>query len=82
MGAAWCAPCQPRAARWAAYQATEVLAQLSAFELQDVTVALVRVNGEQSPRGAVLKIGEVRIEVSTALSWDASPPDRPGPCYC
>ena len=55
------------------YQATEALAQLSAFELQDVTVSLVRINGEKYPRGAVLKIGEVRIEVSTAPPWDASP---------
>lgn len=48
------------------YQATEVLSQLSAFELQDVTVSFVRVDGENHPRGAVLKVGEVRIEVSTS----------------
>ena len=59
------------------YQATEVLSQLSPFELQDVTVSLVRINGEKYPRGAVLKIGEVRIEVSTAPAWDSSPPVRP-----
>ena len=64
------------------FQATEVLSQLSAFELQEVTVSLVRVNGEKHPRGAVLKIGEVRIDVSTAPPWDASPSGRPGPCYC
>ena len=64
------------------YQATEVLSQLSTFELQEVTVSLVRVNGDKPPRGAVIKIGEVRIEVSTVSPWDASPPVRPGPCYC
>ena len=64
------------------YQATEVLSQLSAFELQEVTVSLVRVDGENHPRGAVLKIGEVRIEVSTAPPWDAGPADRLKPCYC
>ena len=64
------------------FQATEALAQLSAFELQDVTVSLVRVNGEKPPRGAVIKIGEVRIDVSTAPPWDASPVGGSEPCYC
>ena len=64
------------------YQATDVLSQLSAFELQDVTVSLVRISGENHPRGAVLKLGDVRIEVSTVPPWDASPRGRPGPCYC
>ena len=64
------------------YQATDVLSQLSAFELQDVTVSLVRISGENHPRGAVLRLGDVRIEVSTVPPWDASPRGRPGPCYC
>jgi tyrosinase len=64
------------------YQATEVLAQFSAAELQDVTISLVRVNGENSPRGAVLRLGEVRIEISTTPPWDPSTPPRPGQCYC
>ena len=64
------------------YEATEALSRLSSFELQDVTVSLVRINGEKHPRGAVMKIGEVRIEVSTAPPWDASPPLPTKPCYC
>lgn len=65
------------------YQATEALSQLSAFELQEVTVSFVRVDGENYPRGAVMKIGEVRIEISTAPPWDSSPAgQQPGPCYC
>lgn len=64
------------------YQATEVLARLSAYELQDVTVSLVRINGENPPRGPVLRIGEVRIEISTAPPWDTSDPGRRGQCYC
>jgi tyrosinase len=64
------------------YPATEVLAQFSASELQDVTISLVRVSGESAPRGAVLRLGEVRIEISTALPWDPSSPGRPGNCYC
>ena len=64
------------------YQATEVLAQFSAAELQDVTISLVRVSGENPPRGAVLKLGEARIELSTAPAWDPDTAPRPGPCYC
>lgn len=63
------------------YQATEVMAQFSAAELQDVTISLVRVGGENPPRGAVLKLGEVRIEISTAPPWEPTTP-RPGKCYC
>lgn len=64
------------------YQATEVLSQLSAFELQDVTVSFVRISGENHPRGAVLRIGEVRIEISTAPPWDSSPSIQHDKCYC
>jgi tyrosinase len=64
------------------FPATEVLAQFSAAELQDVTISLIRVSGERPPRGAVLKLGEVRIEISTAPPWDPSSPVRPGHCYC
>jgi tyrosinase len=66
------------------YPATEVLSQFSATELQDVTISLVRVSGENPPRGAVLRIGEVRIEVSTVPPWDSSPPlqRQSGQCYC
>lgn len=64
------------------YQATEALAKLSAFELQEVTISLVRVDGENHPRGAVLKIDEVRIEISTTPPWDASPAGQTGTCYC
>lgn len=64
------------------FPATEALAQLSAFQLQDVTVSLVRVSGDNAPHGAVLKVGEVRIDVSTAAPWDPSPTPVPGLCYC
>jgi tyrosinase len=64
------------------YQATEVLAQFSAAELQDVTISLVRVSGEHPPRGAVLRLGEVRIEISTAAPWEVGTPGRTGGCYC
>jgi tyrosinase len=64
------------------YPATEVLSQLSAYELQDVTVSLVRVSGETSPRGAVVRVGEVRIEISTTPPWDNNSSRQPAPCYC
>lgn len=64
------------------FQATEALSQLSAFELQDITVSFMRIDGESNPRGAVLRIAEVRIEVSTAPPWDSSPKGQLGQCYC
>jgi tyrosinase len=66
------------------FPATEVLARLSASELQDVTVSFVRVNGETPARGPVVSMGEVRIEVSTEEAWDRSPPAPrpPGQSYC
>jgi tyrosinase len=65
-----------------AYPATEVLARFSAAELQDVTISLVRVGGQNPPRGSVLKLGEVRIEISTAPPWDPATPPHPRQCYC
>lgn len=66
------------------YPATEVLSKFSASELQDVTVSFVQVSGENPARGAVMRIGEVRIEVSTEQPWDSSTPATrfPGQCYC
>lgn len=66
------------------FPATEVLSRLSTSELQDVTVSFVRVSGENPARGAVIRIGEVRIEVSTDQPWDRGAPAQrlPGQCYC
>jgi tyrosinase len=66
------------------FPATELLSQLAMSELQDVTISFVRVSGENSPRGAVLRIGEARIEVSTDAPWNRSTPATrpPGQCYC
>lgn len=66
------------------YPATEVLSHFSADELRDVTLSFVRVSGENPVPGAVIRIGEVRIEVSTEPPWDRSPPvsRQPGQCYC
>ncbi|MGJ7917951.1 tyrosinase family protein [Massilia sp. LXY-6] len=64
------------------YQATELLSKLSAYELQDVSVSFVRVSGENAPRGAVMRIGELRIDISTDAPWAPSPPTQRGQCYC
>ncbi|MBK4734962.1 tyrosinase family protein [Noviherbaspirillum pedocola] len=66
------------------FPATEVLAGLAASGLQEVSVSFVRVSGENAPQGQVLRVGEVRVEVSTEPPWDRSPQvTRPaGQCYC
>lgn len=66
------------------FPVTELLAGLSTSELQDVTVSFVRVNGESPARGAVISMGEVRIEVSSEPPLDpgSTTPRPPGLCYC
>ena len=48
-----------------AYPATSILASLDPSELENLTVSLVRVNGENAPREAVGTIGELRVELSS-----------------
>jgi tyrosinase len=55
------------------FPATEVLSNLSSSELQEVTVSFERVSGETPVRGPVLRIGEIRIEVSTDAPWERNP---------
>jgi tyrosinase len=55
------------------FPATEVLSRLSESELRDVSVSFERVSGEIAPRGQVLRIGEVRIEISTDAPWEGNP---------
>lgn len=64
------------------FPATEALSKLSFYELQDVTVSFVRISGENAPQGAVLKIGEVRIDVSSDVPWQPNSTPMPGQCYC
>jgi tyrosinase len=66
------------------FPATEALAGLAASGLQEVSISFVRVSGENAPQGQVLRVGEVRVEVSTEPPWDRSPQvTRPaGQCYC
>jgi tyrosinase len=57
---------------------------MAASGLQEVTLSFVRVNGQNPPPGQVLRIGEVRIEISTDPPYDLSQqlPRPPGSCYC
>jgi tyrosinase len=55
------------------FPATEVLSHLSSSELQEVTISFERISGENAPRGPVLRIGEVRIEISTDAPWESNP---------
>jgi len=43
--------------------AATILASLDPAELDKLVVSLVRVNGENAPRGTVGSIGELRVEL-------------------
>ena len=64
--------------------ATEVLAGLSSSGLKEVVLSIVRVSGDNAPRGEVLRIGEARIEVSSDAPWERNAGGGllPGQCYC
>lgn len=46
------------------YPATRILAAVAPDYVGEVTVSLVRVNGQNSPAGPTLTIGELRVEIS------------------
>lgn len=55
------------------FPATEILSKFTAAELQELTVSFERISGENAPRGQVMRIGEVRIEISTDAPWSDNP---------
>lgn len=55
-----------------AFPATEVLSSLAPSGLQEIVLSFERVSGENAPHGDVLRIGEVRIEVSTDAAWEGN----------
>jgi tyrosinase len=55
------------------FPATEVLAKLAPDQLNDLTVSLVRVSGQNAPKGRVVAIGELRVEMSSDEPNDTSP---------
>ncbi|WP_207907195.1 tyrosinase family protein [Paucimonas lemoignei] len=56
------------------FPATERLVSIMTNDIREVTVSLVRVNGDNSPRGRVVTIGELRVELSTQEPFDLTPP--------
>lgn len=59
------------------FPATEKLASILASDIKDITVSLVRVNGDNSPKGRVITIGELRVELSTDAAFDVTPHEPP-----
>ncbi len=47
------------------YPATAVMAGLEPAKLENLTVSLIRMNGENPPKGPVGTIGELRVELSS-----------------
>ena len=47
------------------FPATQLLQNLTSEDLNELTVSFVRISGNNSPAGDAIKIGELRIEVST-----------------
>lgn len=66
------------------FPATEILANMQTTDFRQITVSLVRVNGENSPKGQTMRIGEIWAEISSDEPWDRSvPTPRPASaCYC
>lgn len=65
------------------YPATEVLLTLGDLDPRELIVSLVRVDGENAPKGEVIRVGELRLELSTEEPWDRNPATRsPKDCYC
>jgi tyrosinase len=47
------------------FSATDVLQNLGVTNLSEAVISFVRVDGQNSPKGAVLSVGELRVELST-----------------
>jgi tyrosinase len=64
------------------YPATELLAQMDLSTISDLSVSLVRVSGDNSPKGRVIRLGEVRVEIATDARVDLSSPTLRAPGAC
>lgn len=63
-----------RRSRTFSFPATEMLLKQAPSDLAKATVSCVRVNGDNTPTGQTIGIGEVRVEISTDEPWDRSAP--------
>jgi len=55
------------------FPATEIVARAVSGTPRELTVSLVRVNGQNSPRGQTVAVGELRVEVSTEEPFSTNP---------
>ena len=55
------------------FPATQVLSTVAPADIGNLTVSIVRVSGENSPKGQTIAIGELRVELSTEEPFDTSP---------
>ena len=65
------------------FPASEKLAEMDLSTASDLSVSLVRINGANSPKGKVIKIGEVRVDIvaeDAPLDSGVVAPKPPGAC--
>jgi tyrosinase len=55
------------------FPAADVLANVPASDLDELTVSLVRVSGPNSPGGPTISIGELRVEISSDQPYETEP---------
>jgi tyrosinase len=65
------------------YPATATLLQTASQGSREYLVSLVRINGANAPKGAVIQVGEVRVELTTEPPYIVSPvaPSSPNGAY-
>lgn len=65
------------------FPATVALLKMGATQTREYVVSLVRVNGPTAPKGQVMRIGELRVELSAAAPFISTPaaPLTPGYAY-
>lgn len=65
------------------FPATAALLKAGVGNAREYVVSLVRVNGPSAPKGQVMSIGEVRVELSTEAPYIVSPAGthKPGDAY-
>ena len=60
------------------FPATEVLANLAASDVKVFTVSLVRFSGDKFPKGRVISVGELRLEMSAEEPFEPESSAPPG----
>jgi tyrosinase len=61
------------------YPATGALVKINAKSTRDLVISLVRVDGANAPKGPVILVGELRVELSTEAPFIKSRGGKPGP---